>query len=71
MLRPGQVVEISGVYTVIHTDHVPPHYVTAVQGDTLPACLECFEEVRFEIVLPCSPVHADPRFSRVTENPGM
>jgi hypothetical protein len=37
MLRPGQKVEVSGVYTVIHSgDNVAQHYVTAIYGDTLP-----------------------------------
>lgn len=45
----GQVVPISGIYTVTHAEHRLPHQVTLLQGQRFPACSKCGNEVRFEI----------------------
>jgi hypothetical protein len=47
--RPGQMVPISGIYTVIHLDHRAPHEAVAVRGDLFPACRICKGQVRFHI----------------------
>ena len=47
--KPGQIVPISGVYTIIHLDHRPPHEAVAVRGDLFPACRICKEQVRFQV----------------------
>jgi hypothetical protein len=45
--RPGQMVPISGLYTVAHERHRTEHQVLAVRGDEFPACRVCKSAVRF------------------------
>ncbi len=47
--KPGQMVPISGIYTVIHVDHRSAHEVLAIRGDVFPACRICKVQVRFQI----------------------
>jgi hypothetical protein len=47
--KPGQMVPISGMYTVIHLDHRSAHEVLAIRGDVFPACRICKAQVRFQI----------------------
>ncbi len=47
--KPGQMVPISGIYTVIHLEHREPHEAVAVRGDLFPACRICKIQVRFHI----------------------
>ena len=40
ILEPGDRAPSSGLYKVVHAgQHALPHYVTALYGDTFPACL--------------------------------
>jgi len=65
VFRVGQKVPTTGVYETVHAhEHVPAHYVTALSGDTFPACLECSDEVRFELALSAIHVRAHPQFMR-------
>jgi hypothetical protein len=55
----------SGVYKVVHgRQHVEPHHVTVLYGDTFPACLECLHRVRFELAIPAAHINAHPLFMR-------
>jgi hypothetical protein len=37
-VSPNTKVKVSGIYRVYHAeDHVPPHHVTALFGDTFPS----------------------------------
>ncbi len=45
--KPGQLVPISGLYTVVHQNHRAEHQVLAIRGDEFPACRICKGEVRF------------------------
>lgn len=47
--RPGQMVPISGVYTVVHEGHRGEHEVLAIRGDEFPFCRICTNEVRFYV----------------------
>lgn len=47
--KPGQMVPISGIYTVIHVDHRVSHETLAIRGDVFPACRICKSQVRFQI----------------------
>ena len=54
--RPGDTAVVSGIYVVIHPRNCQEsHSVTIVQGEILPSCLGCSDEVRFEPVI--SAVH--------------
>lgn len=44
---PGDTVAQSGIYRVSHAQHRPDHRVIALQGDVLPPCRICKDEVRF------------------------
>jgi hypothetical protein len=45
--KPGQLVPISGVYTVVHIGHRPDHEVIALRGEEFPACRVCRTSVSF------------------------
>ncbi|MGC2109022.1 MAG: hypothetical protein WA655_05855 [Candidatus Korobacteraceae bacterium] len=47
--KPGQIVPISGVYTVVHERHREQHEVVAIRGDEFPACRVCKADVRFYV----------------------
>ena len=48
LLRPDDKVPKSGIYRVHHSrNHVQPHEVTAIYGETLPKCNGCGGQVRF------------------------
>ena len=48
--KPGQMVPVSGLYSVIHQDHRSEHQVVAIRGDEFPSCRVCKGEVRFYVV---------------------
>jgi hypothetical protein len=65
ILEPGDRVPSSGLYKVVHAGkHALPHYVTALYGDTFPKCLECVDEVRFELAVVAGYIGAHPLFIR-------
>jgi len=65
IFKAGDKVPTTGVYKTVHArQHIPPHYVTAVFGDTFPPCLECSDNVQFEIELAAVHVNAHPQFMR-------
>ncbi len=45
--KPGEIVPTSGIYTVVHHDHRPPHDVIVVRGEEFPTCRFCKTDVRF------------------------
>lgn len=48
VFKPGQTVEASGVYTVVHDrNHLQSHDVTCVYGKPFPPCRGCGSSVRF------------------------
>ncbi len=51
--KPGQMVPISGIYTVVHIGHRPDHEVVAIRGEEFPPCRVCRTNVTF---FPTQPV---------------
>lgn len=49
---PGEQVLAAGIYRVVHDGHRDSHEVVLKRGDMFPACQQCSEKVRFELVLP-------------------
>jgi hypothetical protein len=47
---PGSAAPASGVYLVRHYQHRLPHEVTVLQGDLLPRCNKCGQQVVFELL---------------------
>ncbi len=45
--KAGQMVPISGIYTVVHELHRAEHQVLAIRGDEFPSCRICKDQVRF------------------------
>lgn len=59
----GKKIPESGVYKVVYAkQHVPRHYVTALYGDTFPACRSCLGGVRLEIAMRAVYIDAHPLF---------
>ncbi len=52
--RPGEVVPIAGIYSVLHRDHRQSHQATLNGGETFPPCKVCDSDVRFELLSPAS-----------------
>ena len=50
--RPGQLVPISGIYTVVHIGHRADHEVIAIRGEEFPPCRLCGSEVVFHPAQP-------------------
>ena len=48
--KPGQMVPVSGLYSVIHQNHRPRHEALAIRGDEFPSCRVCKSAVRFYVV---------------------
>ncbi len=67
LLRPGDKVPKSGIYRVHHSrNHVQPHEITAIYGETLPQCNDCGGRVRFILLRPAQHVRSNPHFYKVT-----
>lgn len=65
LFRPGDKAPTTGIYRVFHgRQHVEGHYVIALQGDVFPVCLECSDNVRFDVALSATHVNAHPQFKR-------
>lgn len=65
IFRAGDTAPCTGVFKVVHSlQHAAPHYVIALYRDTFPPCLECTDEVRFELALSAVYVKTHPAFNR-------
>ena len=63
--KAGDKAPTTGVYKTVHAgQHVPAHYVTALFGDTFLPCLDCSDNVRFELALSAVHLKAHPQFKR-------
>jgi hypothetical protein len=50
IFKPGDKVQQSGIYTVLHdTVHIKNHEVTCVYGKKFPPCNHCGGKVRFKL----------------------
>jgi hypothetical protein len=50
--KPGETVQKSGIYRVLHQHHRQPHEASCRAGEMFPPCRTCGSRVRFELVLP-------------------
>jgi hypothetical protein len=63
IFKVGEKAPSSGIYKVVHAgNHAESHYVTALYGDTFPACLKCSGGARFELAASAVHVDAHPLF---------
>jgi hypothetical protein len=62
--KPGDKVEKSGIYKVIHdSHHTPDHEVTCVYGKTFPPCRTCHHP-RFILVRAAQHIDSNEHFKR-------
>lgn len=65
IFKAGEKVSTTGVYKAVHAgQHIEAHYVTAVFGDTFSPCLDCADNIRFELALSVVHINAHPQFKR-------
>jgi hypothetical protein len=64
MPKPGDVVQMSGIYRVTHdNNHTQPHDVTCVAGKKFPRCRGC-EEPQFTLANPAQHVETHRLFKK-------
>jgi hypothetical protein len=61
-LRPGVVVQVSGIYRVHHYAHRMPHNVIIEAGLRLPRCRRCGDAVRFAPLITAEVIENDIDF---------
>ncbi len=62
--KPGQIVERSGIYKVVHdTTHPRVHEVTCIKGKRFPPCVRC-EHPTFELVHEAIHIDEDEYFKK-------
>jgi hypothetical protein len=65
IFKPGQTVEASGIYDVIHDPvHAKQHQVTCVYGDPFPPCNPCGHHVRFRLSVAATHVGNHEHFKK-------
>jgi hypothetical protein len=62
--KPGQKVEASGIYDVIHDPAHDKHQVTCVYGDSFPPCNHCGHHVRFRLAVAATHVNNHEHFKK-------
>jgi hypothetical protein len=63
--KPGQEVERSGIYKVVHDNyHAQDHEVTCVFGKRFPPCHHCGPSVRFLLVRAAQHIDSNEYFRR-------
>jgi hypothetical protein len=66
--RPGQLIEESGVYQVVHDSHRLMHQVTLLEGGCFPACRRCGGAVRFEWLRAAGATHIGLGYHAILED---
>ncbi len=61
--QPGEKAPCAGLYKALHAFHAPPHEVTVLFGETFPRCLNCGDNVRFELSMLSVHVYAHSFFA--------
>jgi hypothetical protein len=62
--KPGEEVEHSGIYIVLHyLDHAPAHEVTCVYGSKFPECADCGDKAKFVLIYTAQDVASNAHFS--------
>lgn len=72
--EPGEMVPISGTYTVVHLAYRSRHETIAIRGEEFPSCRICKGEVRFYVAKAIPHMTHDfdlagPRFRVVSGRP--
>jgi hypothetical protein len=62
--RSGEWIPYSGVYRVLHHEHMHSHAVTCLSGETFPECLECRNQVRFLLLSAARSIKKHAMFGR-------
>ena len=63
--KPGQKVEKSGIYKVVHdSQHTKEHEVTCVYGETFPPCNHCGPHPRFQLIRHTQHVYQNEHFKQ-------
>jgi hypothetical protein len=63
MFKPGQIVQASGIYDVIHDPvHEAKHQVTCVYGNPFPPCNHCGHHVRFRLAVAATHINNHDHF---------
>jgi len=63
--RAGDLAPCSGVFKAVHAlHHIQPHYIILLYRDVFPLCLECTDEIRYELALSAVYVKTHPAFMR-------
>jgi hypothetical protein len=53
LFKPGERVQTTGIYRVLHHEHRKPHEATLRANDIFPSCKQCGNQVRF-VLLTCA-----------------
>ena len=48
--KPGDNVEMPGIYRVVHREHRRPHETSFRDDEVFPICKKCGDKVRFELI---------------------
>lgn len=67
--QPGTWIPYSGVYRVIHQEHMHSHEVTCISGETFPECLECGPQVRFVLLSAARSIKKHAMFAKDSSRP--
>jgi hypothetical protein len=68
VLKSGDAVPESGVYTVIHDRHRPSHAATIFKGERFPTCAQCGTQVRFMLLHPAALISEDSDFPQAPDS---
>ncbi|HEY3928496.1 MAG TPA: hypothetical protein VGL89_08990 [Candidatus Koribacter sp.] len=60
--KPGDKVQSSGVYRVLHQGHRDEHEATLREGELFPTCSVCERNVRFRLVQSARLIDRDTDF---------
>jgi len=63
LYKPGEWIPYSGVYRVIHHEHLHTHEVTCVSGAAFPECRQCRAQVRFALLSAARHIRKHAMFS--------
>ena len=67
-LSAGMVAPRSGIYRVHHYAHRMPHAVIILEGDVLPKCQRCGNQVQFSPMVAGELIAQDPDFTEASDS---
>jgi hypothetical protein len=60
--RAGEEIPGSGLYRVFHAEHRVSHKAILLGGEQFPRCVECKDDVHFELIEAAPELDTDPNF---------